>query len=154
MKNKTGLIIAGIVVVLLLGTGFTVYKAVFSQKPAAPVEEIKDETLPLTDAAISVDITKSKVKDNTLVLTVSGLGSNYSTLAYEISYETQGVLQGVTSKALDLSGKDTFVRDDIYLGTCSGKVCRPHTGVQKISLVIEFTDSSGEKSQFSKDYTL
>ncbi len=152
MNKKIGIIV-GVLALLLVVTGVVVYKAVFSQKPAV-VEEVIDEPLPPADATISVEITKSKVRENTLVLTVSGLGSNYSTLAYEISYETQGVVQGVTSQPLVLSGKDTFVRDDIYLGTCSGKVCKPHLGVKKVSVVIEFTDSSGQKSQFSKDYTL
>lgn len=143
----------GGLVLLLFITGAVVYTAVFSQKPAV-VEEVVDEPLPPADATISVEIIKSKSKDNTLVLTVSGLGSKYATLAYEISYETQGVVQGVTSQPLILTGKDTFVRDDIYLGTCSGKVCKPHPGVKKVSVVIEFTDSTGQKTQFSKDYEL
>ena len=153
MNKKIGIILGGLALLLVV-TGVVVYTAGFSQKPVTKVEEFLDESLPPVDSAIAVDLTKSKVKDNTLVLTVTGLESKYRTLAYEISYETQGVVQGVTSQPLDLSGKDTFVRDDIYLGTCSGKVCKPHVGVKKVSVVIEFTDSTGQKTQFSKDYDL
>lgn len=151
--NKTKLLSIGLAVLLVI-TGVVVYKAVSSKKPVVEEEELRNESLPPVDAAIAVDVTKSKIKDNTLVLTVTGLGSKYSSLVYEISYETQGVVQGVTSRPLDLTGKDTFVRDDIYLGTCSGKVCRPHVGVKSVSVVLEFTDSSGKRSQFSKDFDL
>lgn len=154
MKNKLTFIYIGLAVLLLI-TGVLVYKAAFSPKapPSTEEEEVVESLLP-ADASISVDVTKSKVKDNTVVLTVNGLGGKYTMLSYELSYETQGIVQGVTSAPIDITAKDTFVRDDIYLGTCSRNVCKPHTGVKKISAVIVFTDASGQKSQFSKDYTL
>ena len=116
-------------------------------------ENIQEETVPLA-STVEINITKSRTKDNTIVLGVFGLQSKYSTVAYEISYDSLGIVQGVTTKPLDVSGKDTFTRDDIYLGTCSRNVCRPHSGVKKVSLVLEFTDSSGKISQFSKEYDL
>lgn len=154
MNKKTGIIVGGLTILLIV-TGVVVYKAVFSTKPATQVvEEIPVESLPPVDASITVDVTKSKVKDNTIVLSVSGLASKYTSISYELSYETQGIVQGVTSKPLDVTGKDTFVRDDIYLGTCSRNVCRPHLGVKKVSVTLAFTDTSGKQSQFSKDYEL
>ena len=154
MNKKTGIII-GVLALLLIITGVVVYKSVFSTKPAAEVtEDITPAALPPVDASITVDVTRSKVKDNTIVLSVSGLGSKYTFISYELSYETQGVIQGVTSKPLDVTGKDSFVRDDIYLGTCSRNVCRPHVGVQKVTVNLAFTDTAGKQSQFSKDYEL
>jgi len=151
MNKKIGIIIA-VVLVLLGVTGFVVYNAVFLTKPAATPDAVVQTDLPPADAAISVDLTKSTAKDNTLVLTVKGLASKYKSIAYELSYETKGVVQGVTSNPLDLTGKDTFVRDDIYLGTCSKNVCTPHLGVTKVTVTLAFTDTSGKQTQFSKDY--
>ncbi len=148
-------VVIGIFIVLAVISGAVVYKTVLSPKPAKPVvEEQPQETLPQVDASVQVDVAKSKTKDNTVVLSVSGLASRYTLIRYELSYDSQGITQGVTSKPLDVGGKDSFVRDDIYLGTCSRNVCRPHLGVKKVSVVLEFTDTSGKKSQFSKDYTL
>lgn len=144
----------GILFLLILASGVVVFKATTQKAPPEVVEEEPKEILPEVDAVVSVTVTKSRVKENSVILSVYGLGGKYKTIAYEISYETQGVVQGVTSRPLDVSGKDEFVRDDIYLGTCSRNVCRPHLGVKKISVVLEFTDSSGSKSQFSKDFEI
>lgn len=155
MKNK--MVILFVVMGLLLGgTGFVVYKALTpAPKIAQTIEEETpvEETQPL-DPSIQVELTKSRVKDNTVVLSVKGLRGNVRTIAYELSYTSQGIIQGVTSKPVDVTGKDSFVRDDIYLGTCSRNVCRPHTGVKSVTVVLEFTNASGTKSQFSKDYDL
>lgn len=154
MKNMK-LLYAGIILVTLI-TGFIVYKVVLSPKKIEPpIPQItQTEDLSQLDSAVTVDLKKSTTKDNTMVLSISGLTEKYVSVAYELSYDTQGVMQGVTSKPLDLSGKDSFVRDDIYLGTCSRNICRPHSGVKKLSLVLEFTDTKGKMSQFSKDFDI
>jgi hypothetical protein len=154
MKNMK--LLYGGVAVLLLATGVVVYKAAFAPKatPAPVEEEEMIDSLAPADAAILVDVTKSKAKDNTVVLAVEGLGSKYTKVAYELSYETQGVVQGVTSQPVDVTGKDAFTRDDIYLGTCSRNVCRPHPGVTSVAVTLVFTDEAGVKTQFSKEYEL
>lgn len=141
---------------LLGGSGFVVYKSI---APAPKIAQVVEEESPIDaleplDPAIVVDVSRSRIKDNTVVLSVEGLGGKVRTVAYELSYSSQGIVQGVTSKPLDVSGKDSFVRDDIYLGTCSRNVCRPHLGVKSVSAVLEFTNASGRKSQFSKEYEL
>ncbi len=154
MKNKR-LLIIGIAVVLLVAGVVGITALSQPKKDVAVVVEEKpqEEITPLA-STVSVSVTKSRTKDNTIVLGVSGMQSKYSAVAYELSYDSLGIVQGVTTKPLDVSGKDTFSRDDIYLGTCSRNVCRPHPGVKKISLVLEFTEPSGKVSQFSKDYDL
>ncbi|OGG24546.1 hypothetical protein A3A79_05170 [Candidatus Gottesmanbacteria bacterium RIFCSPLOWO2_01_FULL_43_11b] len=139
--------------ILLVISGFVIFKAITS-KPAEVVEEEPVEVLPEVDASVIVDVTKSRSKDNSVVLSIDGLGGKYTSITYEISYDTQGVVQGVTSQPLNISGKDSFTREDIYLGTCSRNVCRPHLGVKKVSVVIQFTDTSGSRSRFSKDFDL
>lgn len=157
MKKKTGLIIAGVIVVLLLVTGFVVYKAVFSGSPTSTqtTEDITPIELPAADSSIQVNLTESKTAANTVIISVKGLGSKISTIAYELTYESNGLIKGVNSgsKPAEVAGKDSFERD-IYLGTCSRNVCKPDTGVSKITLNLVFTDTTGKQSQFSKDYTL
>jgi hypothetical protein len=154
MNKKTGIIV-GVLALLLVVTGVVVYKAV-STKPATQVtEDITPVILPPVDSSISVDLTESKSAANTVIISIKGLANKMTTIAYEMTYDSQGLIKGVNSgsKPADVSGKDTFERD-IYLGTCSRNVCKPDIGVSKVTLNLEFTDTFGKKSQFSKDYEL
>ncbi len=151
MKKKLLPIIIAVVAITAIILGFVLSK---KSSPAKEEVVVEEEQLAVADSSIVADVSWSKIKDNTIVLSISGLKNSYSKVAYEVSYETQGVVQGVTTKPLDIAGKDTFIRDDIYLGTCSRNVCKPHTGVKKVSLVLEFTDTSGKKSQLTKDFDL
>jgi hypothetical protein len=151
MKKKLLPIFIALIVIGVGVVGYTVLKKSPAKQPETVVEV---EQLAVADSSIIADVRWSKVKDNTIVLSITGLKNGYTKVAYEISYETLGVVQGVTASPLDITGKETFTRDDIYLGTCSRNVCRPHTGVKKVSLVLEFTDTSGKKSQLTKDFDL
>ncbi len=147
-------IVIGVLVVLLLITGFVVYKAVFSGSPApAASTDIIPAEAPPVDASISVNLVKSTTAANTVIISAKGMNGKMASIAYELMYESKGVTQGVTGKSVDVAGKDTFERD-LYLGTCSRNVCTPHLGVSKVNLVLVFTDTAGKQSQFSKDYTL
>lgn len=153
MKNKVTLIYIALAVVLL-GTGFVVYKAVSAPKQTQFAEEEQQEILPQVDASVQVTLVKA-AKANTVVLKVSSMAGKYASVGYEFSYESKGLIKGVNSgsKPLDVSGKDSFERE-VYLGTCSKNDCTPDVGVTKVSVVLEFTDNTGSKSQFSKDFDL
>ena len=154
MKNKMMYLYIGLAVLLVV-TGVVVYNVVFSQKPAAVVEETIDEvSLPEVDASVVVTLEKA-AKANTVVLNVVGLDSKYSTIGYEFSYESKGLIKGVNSgsKPTDVAGKEEFERE-VYLGTCSKNDCTPDVGVTKVSVVLQFTDNEGKQSQFSKDFDL
>ena len=132
-------IILGIVLI-----GLSVIKNRQATKTQAAAEQSADaqtEDIAVADSAIQVTLGWSKTKDNTLVLSLAGMGSKYTSAAYEITYETKGTVQGLIDKP-------------IYLGTCSKNVCTPHTGVTKVSLVLKFTATDGKQSQFSKDFDL
>jgi len=145
--------IIGGIVLCVLGVGVILF-SLFGPKPITNtvVEEV--EQIQVADAAIQATVEWNKSKDNVVSLIVTGLAGKYSQVAYELSYESLGIIQGVTSKPLDITDKDTFTRDDIFLGTCSKNVCRPHVGVKQISVVLEFTDTAGVKSQLTKDVDL
>ncbi len=142
--------------VLLLLTGFVVYRVLAPSKEAAPVAEEEITTqLPQADASIGVSIAFVKAKPNTVVLIVSNLASKYISVGYELTYDSQGLIKGVNSgsKLIEVAGQDGFERE-VYLGTCSRNVCKPDLGVAKVSVVLEFTGIDGKKSQFSKDFDL
>lgn len=127
-------------------------------KPKMPVVNETNETetggsLP-QNTSIEVSV-KPSSKANTIDLIVSKLEKKYRGIAYEVTYETNGTYQGVNSgtKPLDVLGQDQL-RKEIYLGTCSKNVCTPHTGVTAVSVVLELTDTDGNKSQYSNDFQL
>jgi hypothetical protein len=155
MKKKTIGIILGIVVLLLAGTGFAVYRVLFTQKPPAPAAEDVVDTVPQVDASVIVNAKKSTVKNDAIVLSVSGMAGKMNSIGYEVSYESKGLVKGVNSgsKPIDVAGSDTFERE-IYLGTCSRNVCTPDPGVTKVSIDLKFTDTSEKVSTFSKDFEL
>lgn len=152
--NKKNLLYVGLAALLLI-SGVVVYKTVSSPKPPAVVEEEEVEVLPQADASIVVDVAESRAKANTIILSVLGLASKYATVAYEITYESKGLIKGVNSgsKPIEVAGEDGFERE-VYLGTCSRNVCKPDAGVTAVSVVLEFTDTTGKRSQFSKEYEL
>jgi hypothetical protein len=156
MKNKA-VIVTVVLVVLLAITGGVVYKVLFSNQTPKVVTKEEDVvvTPPPVDASVVVTVAKSKTADNTVIVSASGLAGKMVSVAYELTYDSQGLIKGVESgsKPIDVTGKDTFERD-VYLGTCSRNVCKPDAGVKKVSVVLEFTDAAGKKSQFSKDYDL
>lgn len=147
-------LLIGIIAIVLLGLGVGGYFA-FAKKPAQkPVveEEVVEDVVEPADPSISLTLTKHPSKANTMILTVDGLKKEYATIAYELSYDSAGTSQGVISKALDVSDLETFTRDDIYLGTCSKNVCRPHPGVGEITAIVELTKPNGKVSQLSKEF--
>ena len=156
MKGKTIALIVGGLVLLLVITGVVVYKAVFSGGPATTQTDTNEQetTLPPVDSSIVVDLVKSSTP-NAVVIKVKGLAGKMSTVAYELTYESKGLIKGVNSgsKPLEVAGKDDLDRE-IYLGTCSRNVCTPDVGVTKVSVALIFTDTSGKQTQFSKEYTL
>lgn len=156
MKSKIGIIV-GVLVALLSVTGFVVYQVLFTGSPTTQetTDQITPTSLPPVDAAISVDLVKTTTAPNTVTILIKGMASKMATISYELSYESQGLVKGVNSgsKPADVTAKDTFTRD-IYLGTCSRNDCKPDIGVKTVSLVVEFTDTAGKKSQFTKEYEL
>jgi hypothetical protein len=153
---KKNAIIAVLTIIILSVAGISVFRIYSSQgKPSTenPATEPTPETLPQISG--SVDVSVKAVQNNSVTLTVKGLDGKYSDVAYELTYESLGLIKGVNSGSnpIGITGKNEFTRE-IYMGTCSRNVCKPDSGVKKVSIVLEFTGTDGQKSQFSKDYDL
>ncbi len=155
MKNKMVYLYIGLAIVLF-ATGFVVYKAISGPGPQQATQNATPTpaAMPTVDASVAVTLTKSS-KPYTVVLNVTGLSGKYASVGYEFSYESKGLIKGVNSGStpLDVSGKSEFSRE-VYMGTCSRNDCTPDVGVTKVSVALEFTDTAGTKSQFSKDFDL
>lgn len=149
-----GILIA-VLAVLLLGVGGIVYKLLSPVKQPAKTDTEEEivAVLPPVDSSVKVEVSKSTSKDNTVVMKVTGMGGKMTSVAYELTYDSEGLIKGVNSgsKPIETAGKDSFERE-VYLGTCSRNVCKPDVGVKKVSVVLEFTDTDNKKSQFTKDY--
>lgn len=155
MKNKMVLLYTGLAI-LLVGTGFVVYRVFVGSFSPQTTQNVTPTpvVIPPVDSSVAVTLTKSS-KPYTVDLSVTGLGGKYKTVGYEFSYESKGLIKGVNSGStpLDVSNKSEFSRE-VYMGTCSRNDCTPDVGVTKVSVALEFTDTSGSKSQFSKDFDL
>ncbi len=156
--KKTTLIALGLVVLLVI-TGGLVFAIMRRPKSTTkPVPVTENETpvaLPTIDPSVQITVGETNGKANTITVAANGLANKVASVAYEITYDSEGLIKGVNSgsKPIDVAGKDTFERE-VYLGTCSRNVCKPDTGVKAVSVVLEFTDTAGNKSQFTKEYPL
>jgi hypothetical protein len=60
---------------------------------------------------------------------------------YSLSYDANGISQGVMGSFIP-SGQSSDNRD-LYFGTCSKGVCTPHYGIEKASLIVKTTLTTG-----------
>ncbi len=148
------------VLAIILGLGTVAAVLAVRKLTSGPAISSTDQTqatesfVPI-DPNIKVTASLSTIKDNTVVITATGLGGKVASVAYELTYDSQGLIKGVNSgsKPIDVTGQNVFSRE-VYLGTCSRNVCKPDTGVAKVTVVLEFTNANGKKSQFSGDFDL
>jgi hypothetical protein len=153
---KKGIIIAVVLVVLLSVTGFAVFSVINKKSGNTAVSQNAEptpDTIPTIDSSIKVNA--KLVSNNTISLDVTGLDGKMKSMAYELTYDSQGLIKGVNSgsKPLDLTGKNEITRE-VYMGTCSRNVCKPDLGVKKVSVALEFISTDDKKSQFSQDFDL
>lgn len=149
-KNHIILLITLVVLVLVIGGGYLVIKNLTKSAPPPQQEEIQTE-LPAADTSIVVDL-KPKADKKSVVLSVSKIPADTTSIEYELSYLTgAGLPKGALGK-ISLNGV-TEIERDILLGTCSKNTCTYDTGVTSIKLVLRFNSDKGA-SQFTKEYPL
>lgn len=73
---------------------------------------------------------------------------DYNKLRYELTYKSDGQDEGVVGKENITEG---FFEGNIYLGTCSDKVCSPHLNVSAINFDIYLEDGKNELQFQAKD---
>jgi flagellar basal body-associated protein FliL len=90
--------------ILLVATGFFVYKSVFTNT-SKQTQKVEDEEiveiLPQVDASVLVDVKKSVTKDNTVIMKVSGMAGKMASVGYELTYDSQGLIQIFRKKPIE-----------------------------------------------------
>ncbi len=77
----------------------------------------------------------------------------FKTISYEITYDAQPEAKQIAGTA-DLGSEDSFVRENLLLGTCStveGKVCVYDWGMTKITLKVVLTLPNGQTTEIIKE---
>lgn len=150
MKNKTALIAAIAILLIVIGGGIFLAKS-FSK----PAETIDDEeqisNLPPVDPSVKV-VVNAKPDGKAVVLSVSSIPFGTESIEYEFSYNTgEGLPKGALGK-IDVNGKSEVTKE-ILLGTCSKNTCTYDTGVTAADLVLKFNHPDGA-TQFTNQFSL
>lgn len=80
---------------------------------------------------------------NKVRATFSGT-KNAKKISYTLSYEGNGVGQGVVGSFAP--GKKNAITKDLFLGTCSGKVCIKHKNIKNCQLSVTTTYTNGQST--------
>jgi hypothetical protein len=88
---------------------------------------------------ISYSSVKLSRGTNSIILTLANL-TYVSRASYELSYDTNGISQGVTGAITPTNPSETR---DLYFGTCSKGVCTPHTNITHAVLLVQVKTKTG-----------
>lgn len=80
---------------------------------------------------------------NNVRATFSGT-KNAKKISYTLSYEGNGVGQGVMGNFVP--GKSNVITKNLFLGTCSGKVCIKHKNIKNCQLSVTTTYTNGQST--------
>jgi hypothetical protein len=94
--------------------------------------------------AVSISYIRTKSAARIYVGNIRGVSKVSYTLVYDGNGMTQGVLGNFSP------GKKTTYSKDIYLGTCSSKICTPQRNIKNIRLevVCKYTNGSSSKKTY------
>lgn len=99
---------------------------------------------PVSAKTASVAVNGQYIKRINVVRAYFGGLKGVKRVNYTLMYEVGGVGQGVIGGFSP--GKKTAISKDIYLGTCSGRVCTPHWNVKNIRLEAAVQYTNGKSS--------
>lgn len=160
-NNRNVFIVVGVVIVLLLVTGFVFVKSRTASKQNQKEEALENvDVIPTVDSSVKVELEALPGKKE-VILTVNGVPRGTATIDYELTYDAEG--QGPQGAIGQCSKKKTEPEacdfrqlssgKKITLGTCSSGTCVYHKVIGGIRLSLKFSGEYGEKI-FEKDYDL
>lgn len=106
--------------------------------PAAAVAKPKVTSIP------SISPSAQYIKAKNVVRASFGNLKGVAKVSYTLTYQASGVGQGVLGSFSP--GKKTSIFKDLYLGTCSGRVCVAHRNIKNIQLEVTTKFSNGKSS--------
>ncbi len=161
-KKRNNQIIAGVVIVLLLVSGFLIFGG--KSKSKAP-ETIQDQSVQNISAE-ELGLTITAKPDNKAVKFAISKASSIKSIEYEVTYEADStaaeqseggeprVQRGITGDAKIDSGKGSYESDWLDLGSCSKNVCRYDSGVESVNLTLKIVKNDGKIYQAEKSLDL
>lgn len=99
---------------------------------------------PKKTSGLSISASGQYIKAKNIVRVYFGNLKGVSKITYILTYQGNGVLQGIEGSIS--VGKKKSLSRDLYLGTCSGKVCIQHKNIKNIQLEVTAKYSNGKSS--------
>ena len=94
-----------------------------------------------TAVTSSVGVSVRKVDRQNIRISFSNVKAT-SKIDYELTYNSSGTEQGVFGTVKPSEGNS--LSRTLYFGTCSNKVCRPHTGISNARLTVTMKLNTGK----------
>ncbi len=161
-RNRNHQIITGIVVVLLLVSGFLIFGGKSKDKPAPSVQDQGVQKISAEELGLTLTAKPDKKAIKFAISKLDGIKS----IEYELTYEADSTVQeqseggearvqrGITGDAKVESGKSSYESDWLDLGSCSKNVCRYDSGVKSVNLTLKITKNDGKIYQAEKSLEL
>lgn len=165
LKNKTFLIIIGVIVLVGVGAGGYYFIAASSNAKNTQNLPVDDNVVQkLSPSAIGLKLEASSDKKN--VRFVIAKASNITSIEYELLYtanstaeeQSEGaqarVQRGITGQENISSGTSTYQSGWLILGSQSANVVRYDTGVKSVSITLKITETNGKVYQVQDSINL
>jgi hypothetical protein len=162
MKNKSALLVGGVVVVVCVVVSFIIFN---KPQEIPQVEEKKETLIKEVDMAAQPEwvqnlqvTTKRGISANGLknvTFVVKGMPEGVvENLNYIVQYQTsnKGSQGAMSTKPIEIGGKTEYAKT-VDFGTCSTKTCVHFDGVTEIELELDFVTAS-DKFSFVKTISL
>lgn len=161
-KNRNNQIITGVVVVLLLISGFLIFG---KKSKTVQQDTTQDQTVQKLSAEDLGLIITPKPDKKAIKFSISK-ASDIKSIEYELTYEADSTAQeiseggearvqrGITGDAKIDSGKGSYESEWLDLGSCSKNICRYDTGVKSVSLTLKIVKQDGKVYQSEKSLDL
>lgn len=152
MKSKY-LLIAGIVILLILGGAF--FLSSQTKKPSlAPVPVAQEETIQ-TLKPEDLGLTFTARSDNRAVKILISKSDDISSIEYEINYTAKGDIPRGAIGEVTVKPSDTKIETNyIDLGTCSSGKCKYDEVTSPVKLLLKITKKDGKVFQSEKTLDL
>ena len=135
MKKITRLLI----IILLL---FAFFILLFNKTEAKKIIPPKGKSQAVSTSSRVIIKPQLRRDRRALIVNFSNLGVA-SSLSYELGYVAQGIPQGVAGTITPTG--ETALQRELLFGTCSRNVCRYHTNIKDMKLIVTSTLKSGTR---------
>jgi hypothetical protein len=158
LKKRNNQIIAGVVVLLILVSGYLVFGGKPKQQSQDTTQDQTIQTISPEKLGLTITVSPDKKKVKFGIAHPDGIKSLEYSLTYEADSTAQEISEGgeprvqrgITGDAKIDSDTKPYESEFLDLGSCSKNVCRYDTGVKSIDLTLKIVKSDGKTYQSEK----